>query len=240
LPSSGDNPNVYYFQDYFTDLAIEIYLDESHVGTSANTCNATSNSESSTEMGNKCNEKKPIYVVMAHKIVVSMHSKYFFKMLTSAMREGTEKTIRLTTAYPNSLRKLLASFYTHVLEIGSDEELIEFFYLVDEYDVSNTKIALERLIRPNMIVYPPLEYYRDAKNVPICALIFTRENACQYLACSGRLGLNLEEKIFEALTRQWWLFGPLDGKERAYEEHNRNCSILLESLEAFSLSESTR
>jgi hypothetical protein len=164
----------------------------------------------------------PVATAKSNKIVVSLHSRYLFKMLNSKMREGAENTIRLTTNFPNSLRKLLQSFYEHVLEIGSAEELIELLYLADEYDVPRVMAMLKSAIIPKMssasVFHEP------------CNLAFTMENARLFLTCSAKIGLKLEPKIFSGLAQQWWQFGPREGKELAYEEHNRMCRILLESL----------
>jgi hypothetical protein len=171
--------------------------------------------------------KEPVTTIKTHKLVVSWHSKYLAKMLTSGMREGSENTIRLTTAYPNSLRKLLLSFYDHVAEITSVEELIEMLFLADEYDMKNVREALQRL-------FPAVFAFKDAKEKSTTQspsiLEFTLENASLFLSCSAKLRLNLEPKIFAGLAKQWWHFGFNKERERKYAEYKRNCSILLESL----------
>jgi hypothetical protein len=147
------------FQNLFSDLQIEIYQDEPMTMMSqplpvvAKSANSPSNlpaTESSAvganaRDGEERERKQPVITIASHKMVVSWLSKNFFKMLTSGLREGCESTIRLTTAYPNSLRKLLLSFYDHVLEIGSVEELVEMLYLADEYDVPHVMEACDEL-----------------------------------------------------------------------------------------------
>jgi hypothetical protein len=192
----------------FSDLLIEIYQDPDPVGF-----------VQSTPSGTTAAEKVPFSTFKSHKIVVSLHSKYLMKMLSSGMREGSENTIRLTTSYPQSLQKLLRSFYEHVLEIESAEELIEMLYLADEFDLPFVMTALK-----NMLEITALNYTAENANT------FLLCSAQAFLTCSARLQLNLESKVFTGLARQWAQFGPLAGKEHDYQTHKRNCTLLLDSL----------
>lgn len=239
-------PNVAENRHFFSDLSIEIYGDD---------LGAISLFNASTEK--KVERKQPIATVKAHKMVVSWHSRYLFKMLTSGLREGSENTIRLTTNYPESLRKLLLSFYEHELEIGSAEELVELLYLADEYDVPNVMEALKQLFyisydssathlgvrklkfSENLASITSVNNAADGVNNPQpFRLEITLENAPLFLSCSGKIGLNLEPMIFAGLAQKWWLFGPtasdpskpLNENSNVYDSHKRNCNILLQSL----------
>jgi hypothetical protein len=175
-------------------------------------------------------EKTPVAIVKAHKLIVSSHSKYLLKMLTSEMREGGENTIRLTTAYPNSLRKLLQSFYEHVLEIGSPEELVELLYLADEYDMPQTMKILKSVFAASALFEQvPVSCTPDHAYMPNSPEVTLRD-ARLILTCSSKLNLQLEPKIFASLAALWWKFGPRVKTEQSLEEYQRNCSTLLESL----------
>jgi hypothetical protein len=139
-------------------------------------------------------------------------------MLTSGLREGSENTIRVTTAYPKSLRKLLTSFYEHVIEITSVEELIEMLFLADEYDMPEVMPALLSVLDSSTSAMP---------------LEFTLENARLFLSCSAKLNLKLEPKIFAGLVKCWWKFGPdrvIVKDDQWFEDHLKNCHILQDSL----------
>jgi hypothetical protein len=173
-------------------------------------------------------ESKPFFSVQAHKMVVSWYSKYLFKMLTSQLREGGENRIRLTTVYPESLRILLGSFYDHVLEIRSAEELIEMFYLADEYDVPNVMTALKQIFTPLSSDGSALQ---AANSSPESSLEINLANAPMFLACSANIGLKLELSIFSGLARQWKYFAPRSyDEETGYSWQRRNSMLLLESL----------
>jgi hypothetical protein len=155
-------------------------------------------------------------------------------MLTSGMREGSESTIRLTSAYPQSLRKLLLSFYEDVLEIASAEELIEMLYLADEYDMPNLMKVLQEAFSSTtaFLSHSNADSNRSNATIPEQASFeFTLENARLFLTCSAKIGLKLESKIFAGLAQQWWEFGPMDGKNENYDEHIRKCQLLLDALE---------
>jgi hypothetical protein len=167
--------------------------------------------------------EKSFATITTHKFLVSWNSRYLYKMLTSGMREGSENSIRLVTAYPASLRKLILSFYDHVLEIDSADEMIEMLYLADEYDMPTVMSALLQSITPTL-------HATSTDSTAMAPVVFTIENARQFLTCSAKLRLKLESRIFSDLASQWWEFGLGDGKQREYEKHHRNCSILLDSL----------
>jgi hypothetical protein len=171
----------------FSDLLIELYQDGSA-------------------------KKEPTLIMKSHKLVVSSHSGYILKMLDS--HEG-ENTIRLTTAYPKSLEKLLLSFYDHVLNIESVEELIEMLYLADEYDLAK---VMERL----------KELFRDSSKEP--SFEITTTNAGLFLMCSVKLNLKLEKKIFAGLAEKWADFGPSSDVDKDYNRHSDRCTLLLTSL----------
>jgi hypothetical protein len=147
-------------------------------------------------------------------------------MLTSQLREGSGNNIRLVTPYPKSLQKLLRSFYEHVLEVESDEELIELLYLADEFDVPTVLTAVKQVILDAISAQCMEGAKSDANSLRI-----TLGNASLYLACSAAIGLQLESKIFSALLRCWRSFGPdAYDCQGSYEAYRRNCAILLESL----------
>jgi hypothetical protein len=157
-------------------------------------------------------EKKPSLSVKSHKLVLVSHSGYILKMLTG--RESDSK-IKLTTAYPKSLEKMLLSFYDHVLKIESAEELIEMLYLADEYDIAEVRKSLKN------------DLFR-AKNSP--SFEITTTNAKLLLDCSQKLDLKLEKIIFNGLVEQWDEFGPLGEYDTDYEGHQSICRVLLQSL----------
>jgi hypothetical protein len=211
-----------------SELVIEIYEEIAYFNKTL---------ESSSE------EKKLIATLKTDKVLVSLHSRYLYKMLTSSMREGVENKIRLTTSYPESLRKLLQSFYDHVLEIGSAEELIEMLYLADEFDMPDVMTALKQVFPKALLFSPannkePISNNNDNKesptNVasqqssPIAEFHIGLENARMFLDCSAKLSLNWEPVIFSMLTYQWDALGPQDGLD--YAQHERHCALLLDSL----------
>jgi hypothetical protein len=212
----------------FSDLLIEAYRESPFGMFHSSDNNMRVESTSSTE---KNATRKPEWTVNSHKLVVSSHSRYLMKMLTSGLREGGENTIRLTTAYPGSLRKLLLSFYEHVIEIESAEELIEMLYLADEYDVPTVMTALKQVFSANSTTSN-----NNASNALTSTLQsntqlkFTLDNAHLFLTCSSKLNLNLEPKVFSGLMKEWWRFGPMEDIEIGYEERKRICIVLLQSL----------
>jgi hypothetical protein len=214
------------FHNFFSDLLIEVYQDELALPSMSIPANAATSLEKSEKRigeGNALDSKQPSLIIKSHKLVVSNYSRYLYTMLTSKMREGRESTIRLVTVYPQSLQKLLLSFYEHVLEIGSAEELIELLYLADEFDVPNVTATLLQFLTAAL--------NRGSSAQSISLEIITLESAPMFLHCSSKLNLKLELDIFSRLSKQWWLFGPLRGRPHAFEEHMRNCSILLQSLD---------
>lgn len=159
-------------------------------------------------------------------------------MLASSMKEGSESTIRLTSAYPESLRKLLLALNEHVLSIASGEELAEMLYLADEYDMArvmgvlsdafsafpkpflhavskdangNTVLAKEPIVSElDGSLMPGFE--RKPEPILPCervpSTLITLDNARIFLGLSVELGLKLESKIIAGVCREWWEFGP--------------------------------
>jgi hypothetical protein len=218
LPRFGDAPIFDAYQNVFTDLVVEIYQEEP--------LTSAFNDEKDESKSKPSEAKPPVATVNTHKLVLSLQSRYFHKMLTSNLREGTGNTVRLITAYPASLKKLLLSCYEHVLEIKSDEEMIEMLYLADEYDVAQVMIALKKLF--------PQSYAAAGSFIPKTeTLDINSSNARKYLKCSAKLGLKLEPKIFVGLTEKWWQFSPHESKYEfgsGYERHEKNCRLLLSAL----------
>jgi hypothetical protein len=209
----------------FTDLVIEVH------GLLSPSCSPTTPDLAPVTK----QQQNPLATIKAHKLVVSQHSRYLYKMLTSGMKEGGENTIRLLTDYPQSLQKLLQSFYNHVLEIGSAEELIEMLYLADEFDVPDVMAALQQPF--STAFFSPVNNGTSANasqpRTQGPSLEITLENASLFLKCSAKLGLNLEPRIFAGLAQKWWKFGPIpdeDGDCFQYALHRHNCELLLESL----------
>jgi hypothetical protein len=221
------------FQDIFStfsDLTIAIFLDSN----SAN-----------VEL---VKTQSPTATLKSSKVLVSMNSRYLYKMLSSNLLEGSANSIRLVTAYPKSLQKLLLSFYEHVLEIENVEELIEMLYLADEYYMPQVMSALKQVFPPllgdndnNATTNPnapnssPSPQSRASSSASVItttpSLEFTLANAPLFLLCSSRLKLNLEPRIFEGLAKEWAKFGPQAETDRAYKEHQKKCRILLGSLD---------
>jgi hypothetical protein len=149
-------------------------------------------------------------------------------MLSSGLREASESKIRLVSKYPQSLRKLLFSFYERELVIESAEELVEMLYLADEYDVPHVMEELVRMISSRSTEPTGDSAASKTDNSPP-SMEFTIENAPLFLSCSAKLNLKLEPLIFAGLAQQWWLFGSR-GKARDYEKVHCNCLLLLQSL----------
>jgi hypothetical protein len=210
MPVSAENPTFTGFQNLFSDLRVEIYLDTemSAISDTAESVPAKSPRRQSPRGRPSKNDPAPITTLNLHKLILSWHSKYMLTMLSSGMREGGKdaNTIRLTTPYPESLRKLLQSFYEHVLEIRNAEELIEFLFLADEYDVPAVRTALLRLFTPNANALELNKLNGTVSSTPTPRLDFTLENARVFLNCSSKLNLKLEPRIFAGVARQWGHF----------------------------------
>lgn len=194
-------PNGY--DPQYSDVLIEIY-DENAVG-----------------------ERKPVDILKAHKLILSA-SRFLGTMLTSGMREGSESTIRLTTPYPKSLRKLLLCFYDHQMQVENSDELVELLYLVDVYEVPRVMEELGCMILPELPLMPTSQLATSSPLLGRQKVKITFENAPSLISCSGKLGLKLEAGIFSSLAQLWWEFGPEKG---TYDDHMRNCKVLLESLD---------
>jgi hypothetical protein len=173
--------------------------------------------------------KNPVATLKSHKMVVSLHSHYLNDMLSSDLREASESKICLVAKYPQSLCKPLLSFYECELVIESAEELVEMLYLADEYDVPHVMEELVRMISSRSAEPNGDSAASKTDNTPP-SMEFTMENAPLFLTCSAKLNLKLEPLILAGLAQQWWLFGPRKGKAPDYEEDQRNCLVLLQSL----------
>jgi hypothetical protein len=220
----------------FSDLVIEIYRDTGTDTSNDVTLNSTSTVGEVRNASEKVSkEKQPVATIKAHKLIVSFYSKYLHTMLTSRLREGSDNTIRLTTPYPDSLRRLLLSFYERSLEVGSEEELTELFFLADEYDVPSVLTVLKGVFPLAMsatgIIGSPISNDTQSTTPKAGPLAITLPNARLFLDCSAKIGLNLEPLIFAGLARQWWEFAPqLWTDESNFGKQRRYCSLLLDSL----------
>jgi hypothetical protein len=233
---------------------VDIYEDQSNFSSfDAIALNASSVGDPIAVNVSSENSRKPIATVNCNKKVIARHSRYFEKMLSSRMREGGEKTIRLITAYPHSLAKLLLSLGRGEMGIASEEELVELLYLADEYDMPHVMTTLQNLFPPAFncpAVFPSTTNPVSVSNstsasnpsattaslpapLPLPMIRISLKNAPLFLSCSAKLGLKLEARIFSGLAHMWWLFGRRSrelGFGNGYQRLGNNCEVLIESL----------
>lgn len=216
-----------------TVLSFEIFRDTpSDLSSSASNSSPTVNSASASKI--------PTATLVSPRKVVSRHSKYLARMLGSSMREGSESTIRLTSAYPESLCKLLVALNEQQLSIASESELVLF--LADEYDMASVTAALSDAFSTFPEIVATTHNSKEATTIDAelakvestrtsASCLMTLENASVFLECSTELRLGLGAKIFAGLSRLWWEFGPRPNNVRDYERHRQNSKLLLQSLD---------
>jgi hypothetical protein len=85
------------------------------------------------------------------------------------------------------------------------------------------------------IVQPPFlgTTFLSAQGLSSSVLEITQANAGILLACSVKLNLKLEPRIFVGLAQKWygpWQATPRDPWHLKFESDKRSCALLLESL----------